>query len=276
LLIILFVSFFACSFPLIASRFPWIRIPRGFFFAIRHFGTGVLLSTAFVHLLPTAFILLGNQCLSSFWVDDYPAMPGAIALAGIFFVTIIEMVFQPARHMSNVAVQGQRGSNSSQPVVHRQESGVAQDESQDEDEIALPMEMGRLHGTSTSLSRQLSRLSRRDDIVQERDTLEENPARTSKLAADVLANEDGRMGFGHSLTPAQQHQKDILQCMMLEVGILFHSVFIGMTLSVTVGQEFVILLIAIAFHRMAASFPPTYATQSSICLDANLLFFSLK
>jgi zinc transporter ZupT len=37
--------------------------------------------------------------------------------------------------------------------------------------------------------------------------------------------------------------------MMLEVGILFHSVFIGMALSVAVGGNFVVLLIAIAFHQ---------------------------
>jgi hypothetical protein len=37
--------------------------------------------------------------------------------------------------------------------------------------------------------------------------------------------------------------------MLLEVGILFHSVFIGMALSVSIGANFVVLLIAIAFHR---------------------------
>ncbi|KAG7126320.1 Zinc-regulated transporter 2 like protein [Verticillium longisporum] len=36
---------------------------------------------------------------------------------------------------------------------------------------------------------------------------------------------------------------------MLEVGILFHSIFIGMTLAVSVGSNFVILTIAIAFHQ---------------------------
>lgn len=52
------------------------------------------------------------------------------------------------------------------------------------------------------------------------------------------------------LTPEQVHKKALLQCVLLEMGILFHSVFIGMALSVTGGSGFVVLLIAIIFHRM--------------------------
>merc|ERR1712000_514319 len=42
---------------------------------------------------------------------------------------------------------------------------------------------------------------------------------------------------------------DRLQCVLLEIGILFHSVFIGMALSVSTGSDFVVLLIAISFHQ---------------------------
>jgi len=47
----------------------------------------------------------------------------------------------------------------------------------------------------------------------------------------------------------QKHKKALLQCLLLEIGILFHSVFIGMALSVAVENDFVVLLIAISFHR---------------------------
>ena len=46
-----------------------------------------------------------------------------------------------------------------------------------------------------------------------------------------------------------QAQRLILQCLLLEAGILFHSVFIGMALSVSTGPAFVVLLIAISFHQ---------------------------
>ena len=48
----------------------------------------------------------------------------------------------------------------------------------------------------------------------------------------------------------QQQHKDLLQVALLEAGILFHSVFIGMALSVATGANFIVLLIAISFHRM--------------------------
>jgi hypothetical protein len=41
----------------------------------------------------------------------------------------------------------------------------------------------------------------------------------------------------------------ILQCLLLEAGILFHSVFIGMALSVSTGPAFAVLLLAISFHQ---------------------------
>ena len=71
------------------------------------------------------------------------------------------------------------------------------------------------------------------------------------------------------LSTSQLQQKMLLQCLLLEAGILFHSVFIGMALSVSVGPPFIVLLIAISFHqtfeglalgsRIAAitSFPPS-------------------
>ncbi|KAI4272499.1 MAG: hypothetical protein L6R35_006480 [Caloplaca aegaea] len=57
-----------------ARRFPRLPIPHYFLFISRHFGTGVLIATAFVHLLPTAFVSLTDPCLPAFWNEGYPAM----------------------------------------------------------------------------------------------------------------------------------------------------------------------------------------------------------
>lgn len=51
------------------------------------------------------------------------------------------------------------------------------------------------------------------------------------------------------LTPAQQQRKQLLQCLLLEAGILFHSIFIGMAISVATGPPFLVLLVAISFHQ---------------------------
>merc|ERR1711881_725330 len=98
LILILALSTIACGFPLISGRTSKESAgPNRIIFISQHFGTGVLIATAFVHLLPTAFISLTDPCLPAFWNQDYPAMPGAIALAAIFLVTVIEMVFHPSR-----------------------------------------------------------------------------------------------------------------------------------------------------------------------------------
>ena len=67
-------------------------------------------------------------------------------------------------------------------------------------------------------------------------------------------------------------QKLFLQCLLLEAGILFHSIFIGMALSVSTGTEFIVLLIAISFHqtfeglalgsRISALIPALFAASS--------------
>lgn len=73
-----------------------------------------------------------------------------------------------------------------------------------------------------------------------------DPSHKSRLCGrcndDIPANFKG-------IDSEQRRKKLTMQCLLLEMGILFHSVFIGMALAVSVGSEQVILLIAIAFHQ---------------------------
>ena len=55
-------------------------------------------------------------------------------------------------------------------------------------------------------------------------------------------------GGAHIPTPEEQ-KRMMLQCLLLEAGILFHSIFIGMAISVATGPPFVVFLVAIAFHQ---------------------------
>ena len=47
----------------------------------------------------------------------------------------------------------------------------------------------------------------------------------------------------------EEQKRALIQCLLLEAGILFHSVFIGMALSVASGPAFAVFLVAIAFHQ---------------------------
>ncbi|KAI1040066.1 hypothetical protein LB505_008295 [Fusarium chuoi] len=52
LFIILCVSTLACAFPIMATKFPGLRIPTRFFFAVRHFGTASGTRTTLPCLVP--------------------------------------------------------------------------------------------------------------------------------------------------------------------------------------------------------------------------------
>ncbi|KAA8642481.1 putative plasma membrane zinc ion transporter [Aspergillus tanneri] len=259
--IILSVSTLACVFPVLAAWSPRLRIPAGALFFVSHFGTGVLIATAFVHLLPTAFQSLNNPCLSIFWTEYYPAMPGAIALGGVFLVTVIEMVFSPARHCCRGGMKpGEQlpyvsGSNAEKsptlPQIditdHSTPSDTRDPPTTVRDSGHL-RDMGPLIGRSSSMSRAISRMTEEPDRVVRISSAPEGASTGSEPKGEVVTR-DVEQDDEMSLSPQQKHKKAIMQVVLLEMGILFHSVFIGMSLSVSVGNEFVILLVAIVFHQ---------------------------
>lgn len=71
----------------------------------------------------------------------------------------------------------------------------------------------------------------------------------ARQVSRVPTQANGHAHGGQSDPKSPSEQRAVLQCLMLEAGILFHSVFIGLALSVSTGSAFVVLLIAIAFHQ---------------------------
>ncbi|RPB23286.1 Zinc/iron permease [Terfezia boudieri ATCC MYA-4762] len=253
LFVVLTQSTLACAFPLIARKFRWLRIPPTFLFYARHFGTGVLIATAFVHLLPTAFISLNDPCLPKIWNQDYPAMPGAIAMAAVFFVTIVEMIFARGHmcggNLAGPAVDVEKGTGNCKRT--RGTDCIPEEEPYDESAIGGVEQagfgmVGNRRSRSHSMSRGLRALA--EQQAQSYGEKDLNLNTNNNMVPSTLmieSPEDGPV----ILTPEQIHKKSLLQCLLLELGILFHSVFIGMALSVTGGPEFLVLLLAIVFHQ---------------------------
>lgn len=266
LFIILGVSTLACAFPILAVWFPRLRIPPAFLFFVTHFGTGVLIATAFVHLLPTAFTSLNDPCLSSFWTSDYPAMPGAISLAGIFLVTVIEMVFSPARHccrprLDDFAAPTAKTPPAQDPPVPVPEIDITEPPNSAPTSQPPPAffldgrhlsDLGPLRGRSNSISRSINRMGEENEgITRVQSAPDGLPvfAFEENIVKEPMDHDVERDDDTSSLSPELQEKKSMMQVVLLEMGILFHSVFIGMSLSVSVGNSFVILLVAIVFHR---------------------------
>lgn len=256
LVLILVVSTAACSFPIIVRRFPRLPVPHHFLFLSRHFGTGVLIATAFVHLLPTAFSSLTDPCLPPVWNQGYPAMAGLIAMTSVLVVVGVEMFFatRGAGHM------------------HGSEYDTVPEEQGHDTPQHLSNGHARLRPRSDSIRR-----FRQSDIGSHANGI---PLGIVGLSTENLvpASSNGDVYSSHvikshrdepdldsdsestpldlELSPAisdshTQHaqQKLLLQCLLLEAGILFHSIFIGIALSVATGTSFLVLLLAISFHQ---------------------------
>ncbi|KAL2814741.1 UV radiation resistance protein and autophagy-related subunit 14-domain-containing protein [Aspergillus granulosus] len=278
LFLILILSTLACSFPIIARRFPSLPIPRRFLFVSRHFGTGVLIATAFVHLLPTAFVSLTDPCLPRFWSESYRAMPGFVAMISVFVVVLVEMFFamKGAGHVHGSEYDQLMGDgaelpgddqNGDQSYSHLGVRGST-------DNIHL-LAMPGLRAPSSTQADDLHSRNSADEPNQEGPTTnlikeDEEMVHGAGGGYEIPRVNGNHLHASHShhhhhrsqtgmshrdpKLSMQNPQRQLLQCLLLEAGILFHSIFIGMAVSVATGTSFVVLLVAICFHQTFEGF----------------------
>lgn len=88
--VVFFASLVGVMFPLVSSRVKKLNLHPLIYFTAKYFGFGVVIGTAFVHLLYEAHISLSNPCLSKAF-QDFPYAFG-ITLAGIFGTFLIELL----------------------------------------------------------------------------------------------------------------------------------------------------------------------------------------
>lgn len=267
----------ACGFPLIGRRATSGRSQSSFIFYCQHIGTGVLLATAFVHLLPTAFESLTDPCLPYFFSKGYKPLPGLIGLVSAIIVVGVES-YLTARgaghshshshgmwdehedenadntdaHEMNGLTDGGRGSGS------RGAANLAYDDAEATQGLVAGVSPMPESTPIVERRRKSEEHEFHDgDSDLDLDLAELDPAPQGDRSNGQYASlKSGGGGGGRRTEPAEpldltseQQQRKMLQCLLLEAGILFHSVFIGMALSVATGPMFVIFLIAVSFHQ---------------------------
>ncbi|CAG8613193.1 3280_t:CDS:2 [Ambispora leptoticha] len=191
LFIILATSSFGAFVPVIAKKYPSFRIPQIAFMIAKHFGTGVILATAFIHMLPSAFGNLTNPCLPSVWSNDYTAFAGAIAMGSALIIFIIEYFT----------------IKTAEEYEEKHENNIT------------PHENG-------------SHINNEIDVRI--DEKSHDPQQRHHHGHMMLINDRAKT----------------IGIVILEAGICFHSVIIGMALSVSTGSDFISLLCALVFHQM--------------------------
>ena|SRR5271156_3303700 len=189
-----------------------------------------------VQMLPSAFDSLSDPCLPDFWINTYTAAPGAIAMAAAIAIFLVD--YGSTRYLANV----------DQRVVHDTSSTVFE-----------PGQLGQLSPAPDKIP-----LDSEAEI-----SLNESEER---LASHERGNygigrqsEQQRAHFGHHhIIPPPVEGEEIdahtaatqkLGVLILEAGIIFHSMFIGLTLAVSAGSTFISLFITIIFHRTS---PPPH------------------
>ncbi|KAI1198353.1 zip family zinc transporter [Nemania serpens] len=293
LLLILSLSTLACGFPLFSRHSSkGSRRAKVVIFLSQHFGTGVLIATAFVHLLPTAFISLTDPCLPDFFTERYQPTAGLVAMISALTVVALESYLTTRgaghSHAHNHGWDSEDGESEDGELLKSQTNGGFAPKrvtSHRPADIALD-DVGASRGLMTDVSPLPERtptavppqangnkpfIPNKDIHHEEEDEDDEDDDDDTDTYEDLELNlnELDPATNGHTqplthhshqtrasesglaqepLAPEEQRRR-MLQCMLLEAGILFHSVFIGMAVSVATGPPFVVFLIAIAFHQ---------------------------
>ncbi|KAK4217240.1 Zinc/iron permease [Rhypophila decipiens] len=308
LFLVLIFSILGAGFPVMAKKVKWIKVPAKVFFCCKHFGTGVLIATAFVHLLPTAFGSLTDPCLPDLFTDIYPATPGLIMMIAMFALFVVEMWLNGKTgghshggptgfesgpmNLNHGGAHGPHGHSHHQhgpaaapqrPPRYTRDVDFETEDIQYEKKIAQKMYDegvradpygGDPYGDPFADGNQLEPRSEMppwfivfyEQYVRQRlEIVNMIKASSGGSAAPINNNKHQSMipqaaqaplidspyidvETGQPVDPAV-YKKMAMNITLLEGGILFHSVFVGMTVSITI-DGFIVLLVAILFHQM--------------------------
>ncbi|GAB1198881.1 hypothetical protein APSETT444_008211 [Aspergillus pseudonomiae] len=198
--VIMVGSMFGAVFPVFAGQFrQWA------FFVAKYFGSGVIIATAFIHLLAPAEEALKNECLTG-PITEYSWVEGIILMTIVVLFFVEMMVMRYARF----------GQSHAHELAHEH------DHDHDHRETKT--------ASSESGSEVLDskHIPGRDHLGHSRD--HHDPERASHDSS------------------LEEYMAQLTGIFILEFGIIFHSVFIGLTLAVS-GAEFVTLYIVLVFHQ---------------------------
>ncbi|PGH18108.1 hypothetical protein AJ79_00736 [Helicocarpus griseus UAMH5409] len=260
----------ACGFPVAAKKIPSMKIPPKAFFICKHFGTGVLIATACVHLLPTAFSSLNDPCLPPLFTEQYPAMPGVIMLAALLSLFCIELWMNSkiGSHSHGGATgediyhdgNGSRGGHVSRDGISWPKENKVMNKKSDGDwdddqtlyksrEFTSPRDFDRSYANAQS-EMPAWFVAFYEQYIRDREWTH------SMLQSHIMQNSAPKKGIERNshrsdlesgVDPAV-YKKMSLNITILEGGILFHSIFVGMTVSIE-SEGFIVLLVAILFHQ---------------------------
>ncbi|KAI0103871.1 ZIP zinc/iron transport family [Nemania sp. FL0031] len=215
-------SFVGAVLPIILARHSKMKVNGTAFFIAKYFGSGVIIGTAFLHLLSPAFEALNNPCLPDGPIKEYD-FAAAITLITVFLMFTVELL------VSRFDIFGH--SHDSPEGVDRPVAILQKGSAQTSDDIEANSNASTAPASANP---------------------EEKPGfHAPGIPNDVSYPPGGQDHLGHH----REHESDasslaaqMTAIFILEFGVVFHSIFIGLTLAVA-GDEFNVLYVVLVFHQ---------------------------
>ncbi|KAM0750404.1 ZIP zinc/iron transport family [Meredithblackwellia eburnea MCA 4105] len=221
--VILVTSLFGTLLPVISRKVRRLGVPENVYEFVKYFGSGVIIATSFIHLLAPAFDSLSSPCLTGTWTK-YDWAP-AIAMFSAFSIFIVELVC----HRAGASYLRRQGLKS-----HDQHNSSAAPEPSHTIHGAHVEERGQTgvnntgEVSATTESGSVDPNDPKDDDDREQGRVHDHDHDHDSIDKDALAQ--------------------ILGTLILEFGVIFHSLVIGLTLAVV--ADFATLFVVIVFHQM--------------------------
>ncbi|GAA5921757.1 hypothetical protein JCM3775_001805 [Rhodotorula graminis] len=242
--LILVTSGCGTLFPVLARR-TRLRISEYVYNSFKYFGSGVIIATAFIHLLAPAFDALGSDCLTGAWTE-YDWAP-AIAMASVFGIFLLELI---ATRMGRSFLQ-KRGLKEHDPhrargneVVGHTGHGTHAPPSGTTTGLASAGVAPAVAGAGAdagAAGESIETVKSRDAVVQPQGDLE--------AGGELKPHAHGHAHDGEDEDEELQESAvaQIIGVAILETGVLFHSFVIGLTLAVS--DNLGPLLAVLTFHQ---------------------------
>ncbi|ORY27748.1 putative low-affinity zinc ion transporter [Naematelia encephala] len=225
--IILVTSLIGAIAPILLRQSSFV--PKAVFDFAKFFGSGVIIATAFIHLLAPAWDELTSSCLSGAWTE-YPWAP-AIVMASVYGIFLAEVA---AYRIGSEKLDRLGVAYSS----HNDDATDAHAHSHHHDPPTSIDTSGpvHLHHGHPSHPHLFSEPSSSIPITQNADP-EKN--------LDASTDDESTI---NQLPSRSEASAQLVAVAVLEFGVVLHSVIIGLTLGTT--DDFTTLFIVIVFHQM--------------------------
>ncbi|TWU72446.1 high-affinity Zn(2+) transporter zrt1 [Metarhizium rileyi] len=221
--VILVVSTAVTFFPVLATRTRRLKIPLSVYLFARYFGAGVIIATAFVHLLDPAYGSIGPaSCVGMTGGWSTYSWPPAIALSSAMIIFLLDF-------LAEYFVEKRYG------LVHAAVENIITD---------APGADG--NGTHTAYASH-KHLHSADQDEQEKSVVYA-PGKNNDAKIDRDLEELTHL-TGDSEDIHRAFQSQISAFLVLEFGVIFHSVIIGLNLGVAGGDDFNTLFPVLVFHQ---------------------------